>query len=330
MGWTISDFSGLKANGPNSNWRVGLFELCRAVNEREFETKTEFIKGDGTEGSDLSYADLLGLDSNAAMCGVNLLRIQGAITAMCLVFTQTAGGDDFWTVPLLEAAIGTSLTTAPEAPLYSRFWNAQRDALDLLLYTRRSGNAAYVSGTAETSRDYFDDVPYFPNTEAEAWGDIGYHSGAPADPVTAWSMTGPGSAFHIYVAGATDSSVAEFDFVAIPADVVKIKYTVEIWNSTRITPGVDPIEPGFHLGSAAGTISETSGPENIEIETTTNDFAGDNQAAISLDGGRPGSNPIPGLFSGSVNVFNSPSFVRAEAKSAKVYYDLTSVLTDQA
>jgi len=47
--------------GSPSAARTAMFELCRAVNEREgaaAQTKTEFYKADGSEAADLTSADL--------------------------------------------------------------------------------------------------------------------------------------------------------------------------------------------------------------------------------------------------------------------------------
>lgn len=321
--WTISTFSGLKANGPDSNWRIGMFELCRAVNEREFGSKTEFFKGDGTEGSDLTYADFLGLKMGPA--SANLQRIQFAITSLCLQFTETSGGDDFWTVSSLEAAIGSELTLAPTSATDSRFWQAQKDALDRLLYTQAEGDASFVSGISDSSRTYFEDPGWFPNTVSDAWGDLGYHSGPAGIPATHWGLehVGPPT---IYRAGAIDSCLASFDLApVIPSVVVKIKYSLTERNNTSdASLSISPIEPAYHIGTASGIIlyvGISGTTRSVVLETTSNDFSSANEATISMDGGRPGSCPIPDVYGSHVT--------SATVDSAKVYYDLTSILSDQ-
>lgn len=333
MGWSITDYSGLKANGPDSNWRLGMFELCRAVNERQFGSKTEFFKGDGSHGANVTYGDLFGLNSSESQCGANLSLIQSTIVSMCTGFTQTSGGDDFWTKALLEAAIGESLSESATGPLDSRYWNAQRLALDKLLYIQAVEDATFVSGTGSRSRILFEDPPWFPNTGDEAWGDLSYYTGSRTTPGVAMSMSGPGSAFNTYYASASSSSVAYIPLIEeISSSIIKIKYYVSIANQTQIdTEG--PYEPGYHVGSASGIISYAAGPtyRTVEIETASNDLSPDGLVSISIDGGIPATNPMPHLTgTGGAHAYNSPSFLTATLDSAKVYYDLTSILTDQA
>ena len=332
MGWSITDYSGLKANGPDSNWRLGMFELCRAINERQFGSKTEFFKGDGSHGANVTYGDLFGLNSSESQCGANLYLIQSAIVSMCTRFTQTSGGDDFWTKAILEGAIGESLSESATGPLDSRYWNAQRLALDRLLYTQASGDAAFVSGTGSRSRFLFEDPSWFPNTGDEAWGDLSYYTGSRTTPGVAMSMSGPGSAFNTYYASASSSSVAHIPLLpVIPSGIVKIKYYVNIANQTKIgTAG--PYEPGYHVGTATGTISWASGSyyRTVEIETSEDDLSSDGLVSISIDDGIPTTNPMPHLTgTGGAHLYNSPSFLTATLDRAKAYYDITSLLSDQ-
>lgn len=61
MAWTIENFEGVYMGGQPSNARVALFELCRALNQREraagFEV-TEFYKADGTLTDSITLEDL--------------------------------------------------------------------------------------------------------------------------------------------------------------------------------------------------------------------------------------------------------------------------------
>lgn len=145
MPWTISTFAGLKANGIDSNWRVAGFELFRALNERQAAigfAKTQFYKADGSQASDVTYAQLDGLKTSVGAGGraiTNMTRLQSGITAMVTAgrFTVASGRSTAWSLATLEAAIGTSLHDAPDGPVDTRFWQAQKDALDLLIYAKQ-------------------------------------------------------------------------------------------------------------------------------------------------------------------------------------------------
>jgi len=85
----------------------------------------------------------------------NLIRIQTAIVGLIETYKfmqdrgKPAGGyfeDQVWTLATVEAAIGTNLQTDPIKINEARFWQAQQDALDLLLYTKNTANWDRSSG----------------------------------------------------------------------------------------------------------------------------------------------------------------------------------------
>lgn len=118
-----------------------MFELCRAVNERQAAldlTKTQFFKADGTEAADITLADLLNIEAMGVDCYAfqNLTRVRDAIISMVNGgnFTETSGRSDLWTKANLETAIGADLDADPIRPQEARYWQAMQDALDLLIY----------------------------------------------------------------------------------------------------------------------------------------------------------------------------------------------------
>lgn len=141
MAWTISTYAGTRATGQPSNWRTAMFELCRAVNEREAaiaETKTTWYKADGTTTADITMADLANIQFTGAnnYAIQNLQDIQSAIVSLIGtgLFTTARGGDTVYNLAAVEAAIDTDLQTDPIRANEARFWQAQQDALDLLIY----------------------------------------------------------------------------------------------------------------------------------------------------------------------------------------------------
>jgi hypothetical protein len=124
MAWTVPTYAGTYMGGTPSNARTAMFELCRAVNERQAAlalTKTEFFKADGTEAADITLADILniraaGVESNAEK---NLKRVRGAIIAMLAgasfdpVFTTShrrarRHGQRCWPTPLRPSILDSA------------------------------------------------------------------------------------------------------------------------------------------------------------------------------------------------------------------------------
>lgn len=145
MAWTVETFAGRKANGPTSDWRTAMYELCRAVNQRQVAAgfgQTTFYKANGTQGSFITSDDLLGLKTTKPTSYVetNLKRIQSAIKTMASgadnTFMQASGASDPWTVAELETAIGASFLTEPRSAVDAAYWQQLKDALDLLIYVR--------------------------------------------------------------------------------------------------------------------------------------------------------------------------------------------------
>jgi hypothetical protein len=154
MSWAIETYSGQKMTGPSGGYRTAMFELCRAVNEREAalaRDKTVFFNNAGAPKADVSFAEMLGLKMSGAdepYVG-NLEQIQTGIRALLNggLFTESSGYSDAWTIASMETAIGGSLSDPPRIPNDTAFLQAQKDALDRMIYARTTDNALTAFGT---------------------------------------------------------------------------------------------------------------------------------------------------------------------------------------
>lgn len=155
MAWTINTYAGTKCTGQPSNWRTAMFELCRAVNERKVAcgvAVTQFRITSGGLVNAPTMAQLEGLRFNQAK--ENLIAIQDAIVDMLegfgpfnnIFFYEDDTFTTQWTVASMETDIGTNLSSEPIRPQEARFWQAQKDALDRMIYIeRRSGGGTVIS-----------------------------------------------------------------------------------------------------------------------------------------------------------------------------------------
>lgn len=147
--------------GSPSNARVALFELMRAVNEREAAvgmTETEFFKADGTEAANLVVGDLenirvTGEDSFAFQ---NLSRIRVAIIALIAtgLFVEQDTWSDVWTKASMETEIGIDLDSDPQRPQDAQFWQGIKDAIDRLCYIKVTKTMVPYSGLDIATRGY--------------------------------------------------------------------------------------------------------------------------------------------------------------------------------
>ena len=147
-----------------------LHALCLAINEREGclgITKTQFVKGDGSENSDLALADFTGLWVGGVRDGAitNLNRCMAAVKAMVKLphpffpsfpifdyeaFSVTSGaGGGTYSMAELEAAVGLgAFPVAADSWVDLNFWKQIQGALDLMIYGRRQV-AATATGISE-------------------------------------------------------------------------------------------------------------------------------------------------------------------------------------
>lgn len=176
MAWSISTYAGLRATGQPSNYRIAMFELCRAINEREEALgvsggATNFYKADGTQGKFVSMAELEYLPCTGvnSLAELNMSRIQTAITAALGAYTEGSGDTAVWTNASMSADVGWNLSTPPVRVNQAAWWQAMQDALDRMIYpwgTWRPVAYASTIGRSETTA--------FHPTISDAWADRNY------------------------------------------------------------------------------------------------------------------------------------------------------------
>jgi hypothetical protein len=157
MAWSITTYAGTQGTGSPSGWRTAMFELCRAINEREDAmggfTAQQFYKADGTQARHITMDDLLGM----AMVGddsyfkLNCERIMAWIKTNCDSFTETSGVSDAWTVANLEADVGAfAFIDSPLRNTQALFFQQCQDALDRLIYAALSAGLYMLPATKDT------------------------------------------------------------------------------------------------------------------------------------------------------------------------------------
>lgn len=311
MAWTIETYAGTYMGGQPSNARTAMFELCRAVNERQGAigiTKTLFRKANGSTVADLTTDDLaqikcVGASSNAFL---NLKSIRDAIISMVDAgyFLETSGGTP-WTKANLEADIGTDLDADPIRPQEARYWQAMQDALDRLIYASRE----VPSGFAYNNQNY--QGRSF-TTAQDAWDDRRYTTGPIASPSAFWRITTPASNFSAEVRTGSD-----YDLVvpAYQGTAVGGAYQISTINDASI-------DVDYSIGSYSETLAAgaplVSGAwkEFLGVDLALNDTT---TATLSITTSEPSTTPLAG-----------DDIVSATLLQARVYFDIASVLTDQA
>lgn len=346
MAWSISTYAGLRVNGPVLNCRLAMFELCRAVNERQDSigmTKTLFYKADGSEASYISYSDLLGMriTGPSSKVGSNLERIQDSVKALVNTgyFVTSSGGDTAYTLSSLETAIGTNLVSTPKRIQEARFWQAQKDALDLLIYCKRSYGFTFTSPTID--RRHYGGIPTPAPTSANAaW------SGAIGETPTTIALSGSNTGLQMqlsksfldppggtlgpdwyYVAQIEDNVQGLTVTLDLLGSLVNFYYTYtvrEVVSDTHPAPQVG-------MPVIINSTSFTNTPSGNSYDTTFSSRQIGDNSDISLSGtysmdytiDLPGSapwEPEPG----------TGQIVELDIGGITVYWDLPSVLTDQA
>lgn len=331
--------------GSPSNARIALFELMRGVNERQAAigiTKTQFYKTDGTQAADLSMADILNIRASGVESNVekNLKLVQSAIKALIATgyFVTASGGDTAYTESAIEAAIGTNLDTTPLRMQEARFWQAQKDALDLLIYCRRGYGFTYSSATVD-QRGASGSLDGWPTSADDAW------SLALAKPPTTVPLSVSTSGLYLsmhkqyvdppgptplgnYYGAAFHNNVQGMSLVInLLGDLVNFyyNYTVrEVVNDTSPAPLIA-------MPVIINSTSFSNTPSGNSHDTTfTSRVIGD-PLDITLSGTYPMGYTIdlPSTAPWEPSLGNS-AYVELDITSVTVYWDLDSVLSDQA
>lgn len=319
MTWSVPTYHHTNAMDDDADpaWRVALFELMRAVNERQLALGatafTQFYKGDGTQGYDLALTDLAGLGLTSLNTRTNLTRIRDWIIANLGRFTTTNGGTAVWTKATMETDIGTDLDASPVIPLDSRYWQAMQDALDRMVYayseltpygTAYNGYGSNPGVSASTAQDAWDDrTNYASGPPQFNYGPAGWIIGS-GSRATIFESIDINFRFGVSTSAATllgtgiDSFyeyTADFDHVTIGS----IDFDID-GDTITISGG----------GSGTAPATFTSGVELSRV--------------LSVDTAEPSTVPFSGMSA------PSPGRIRLYITRLKIYHDLASILTDQA
>lgn len=159
MAWTTATYAGQWAYGANGVLKTALFELCRAVNERQDcigLTKTAFAKADGTSGTDLALSDFTNMFTSGPTSepfAQNCRAIMAAIKAMRPYFCPASGIDTPYTLSELETAVGLgTFLDEPRKANDPLFFQQCQDALDLLIYAQISGTFSILGALVKERR----------------------------------------------------------------------------------------------------------------------------------------------------------------------------------
>jgi len=189
MAWTYPTYANTYAIGTSGSIKYGMFELGRAINERQGYlgiTKTQWYKADGTQAADIAITDLVGLQIASANYKTNIDRIYTAIRAMASSFKESGTSLTSYTTGTLETAIGATLspTLANVNIFQASLFQVAQDALDLLLYIAKtesvSTGATSDSVNEEFSGSYRSGIADPPSgeldTAQDAWDALGAYT----------------------------------------------------------------------------------------------------------------------------------------------------------
>lgn len=340
MAWSIPTYDGVYALGSPSNYRIAMFELCRAINEREAAlgfgvgiapALTSFRKTDGTLAANLTMDDLLNLPCVGPpqpYAKQNMNAITNWITARCVLFTESSGYSAPFTVPSLEAAIGDSIDY-PTRVNEARWWQSVQDALDLLIHAWGKMPIDANLTTGSSTSNLGSGVSY--DTVALAWAARGYAaipSVAPGGYVFklpsglsgTWKCT-VGESQRYGFKGDFVEYVGPYSFrVFAPTGTITETILTYSVTARRLASSVD-FEVDGHTISASATVPDT------DLSVDVFSFNSDNYINVAFE------NPSASPFEEEDSPFGDTDArtIAISIKSrAKVYFDIASELTDQA
>lgn len=331
MAWTVPTYSFQPALGEPSNVRTCMFELIRGIRERRTVkggTHASFYRANGTLSNAAMTMDHL-YKIPVSLVNANLVRIQDAIVDL-LDTTPTAVADedaffeddtfsDAWTLATLESAIGTSLHDEPTRTLEARFWQAQQDALDRLIYIKLATTDLFnatgfqvKSGTSGSSvQDAWDNmIADTPSTTSAS-----LTMGATR------AFAGGGSA------GVVDNGGYNLNTTGMQGTLVRAAYPLR-WTGTNSNYFTGDF--ACHIGNTAITFPGSASFPFIEVDADLTDIDYGTATVIpasfdSIPASVPFSIPAPpsGSRASNVTLFVTGVIVA-------LYIDLSSYLTDQA
>lgn len=255
-------------------------------------------------------SELLGM--NFTQSKENLEKVQTAIVALINTGKFIESGLDVYDLATIESEIGTDLQTDPARQMEARFWQAQQDALDLLVYSyhevTREPNPTFAVRVNSGSFEY---------TAQAAWTEL-----LGATPATIaitggikWFI-GYSSGSGVYSGTILDDGAISFDMPSWSGAYSYMGYQLTVNNEAGF-------DVSYTCGSANDTVVAGQASDIRWIQSSTGDISpgGIDSIPLAFSTGEPGTVPYTGL-SGSTNTTIQLSKLRG-------VFDMSSELTDQ-
>lgn len=353
MGWSIPTYAGVRATGKPSNYRVAMFELIRAINERKIASQGEvgeiWKRADGSLVSEPTMEDLEDLPATDRFSPgwYNISRIHSIIYGM--IGGYWAGGEigstyvrnnyfkpDLvtpWTLELIEEDIGMSVSDPATKINEARWWQAMQDALDRLTIIRLDPGLDSISApSGNTQGGYL----HFSNSGAAqiAWDRRSDTARPGAADGVGWSVDRSffreDAGFDYYIYGVNMTRYARFQT-----------------SNLSVTQG-EIVKAEMHLRHA---MSSYAGPFSVSVDDQIISFSGNNEVVLSSDSFVSGSettinmsvtqtepSTIPfsadsfGYTNGEVNIALGRTYYDGHQDfrpESWVWLDMSSILSDQ-
>jgi hypothetical protein len=340
-----------------------MFELCRGLNEREGALgigKTVFYKADGTTGSDLSMEDLylipiLGEDS--PFCE-NLRTIQGRIKHLLrfgpeseVEFVSALNSDTVVDIAYVEGVWGESFVEELKKPNQAKWWQQCQDALDMMLYWRREGDALFLPpDSASPENVTWSDWQWRTTTEWDLHDAWNRRTALSTDTNDLWASAigihetsperGVGYRVDLSIGGMSSLTAAWQHRSSEPGTLDLSQYSGELgevyldWRAHELVYVSPPVHRTVSVEINDELVTLSADPESGEwvgngpnwIITHTMDLVNNSFRVVLPELGS--SIPFPGdtAYPGS---YPARGRFLAWAHQYKIYGDLSSALTDQ-
>lgn len=338
--WTMPSYIGEFAFGENGALITGMFELGRAINEREGVkglTKTQWYKGNGTQAADISQSDLVGLQIASSNYKTNLTRIYASIRALCPFFIELSSGipvdDTPWSSSSLGAFVGSTLSPTLTGMRITdpSILQVAQDALDQLLFTFSLQDIDDEADTATSGVSYFSgsyrsgiaDAPTGDlNSAQDAWDAIGEYTYTFVSKIGFFaSVVGYQDYFH----GNEWDATKKFGSQNIKIDFTSLGFSFPVhstWYGVSVSNSLDA-SVTWSFGGASGTVVSGGSSLYYEGDPVALDTISYASLATSLDSetSSPASPPATDPATAQQ--------CQITPRSVKAIYNISSVLSDQ-
>lgn len=329
MAWTTPTYAGQWAYGANGVLKTALFELCRAVNERQDclgLTKTSFAKADGTPGTDLVLSDFTNMFTSGPSSqpfAINCRSIMAAIKALAPRFCPTSGIATPYTVGTLETAVGLgTFLDEPRKANDPLFFQQCQDALDLLIYAQASGSFSILSALVKERRA---------NTVVDTDREVVWDSAAGATPTNpAFGSIQVFYEYALFAGGDYSNCVIANEFESASINLTNLEGVItaaQYRGQLKCPLGAD------YGGSMTAYIGSTSFSGTVGIGDTQNITQTADETEMTIGGitdvkvtcDIPASCPLDPLVSSG-----DSARVEFAPLGWVAYFDIAAELTDQA